>query len=88
MVKGKTNSGFEFTLEDETLDDYELLEVLQEIDAGAYEKTTGMVKMLLGEEQKNALKDHISDEHGRVSTTRLMEEVMEIFEESNKGKNS
>lgn len=87
MLKGKTNSGFEFILEDEALDDYELLETLQEIDKGNYGRVTEMVNMLLGESQKDALKDHIRAENGRVSAKALISEVMEIFKLSNEGKN-
>ena len=36
MFTGKTSSGFEFSLQDEVLDDYELLETLQDIDDGDY----------------------------------------------------
>lgn len=43
MFTGKTSSGFEFSLQDEVLDDYELLETLQDIDDGDYGKTTKMV---------------------------------------------
>ena len=39
MFTGKTRSGFEFSLQDEVLDDYELLETLQDIDDGDYGKT-------------------------------------------------
>lgn len=88
MIEGKTKSGFAFTLTDETLDDYELLEMIMDIDKGAGEKTTSMVERLLGTDQKNALKDHVRDENGRVSATRLMEEIAEIFGASDAGKNS
>ena len=32
MITGKTKSGFEFEIEEEKLDDYELLELLMEAD--------------------------------------------------------
>ena len=54
MFTGKTSSGFEFSLQDEVLDDYELLETLQDIDDGDYGKTTKMVTMLLGPAQRDA----------------------------------
>lgn len=88
MIEGKTKSGFAFKITDETLDDYELLEMIMDIDGGAGEKTTSMVTKLLGTDQKNALKDHVRDENGRVSATRLMEEIVEIFSACDVGKNS
>ena len=87
MFTGKTSTGFEFSLEDEALDDYELLETLQEIDEGDYGKTTKMVTMLLGPQQRDALKEHVRGENGRVSSQKLLSEVMEIFESKNKAKN-
>lgn len=87
MVRGKTSSGFEFQLEDEVLDDYELLEVLHKIDDGNNGLITEMVDRLLGEEQRDKLKDHVRTEKGKVSAKRLLEEVMEIFKASDAGKN-
>jgi len=87
MFTGKTSTGFEFSLQDEVLDDYELLETLQDIDGGDYGKTTKMVTMLLGQAQKDALKDHVRSENGRVSAQKMIAEVMEIFESKNKSKN-
>ncbi len=34
MITGKTESGFRYELDEETLDDYELLEILCDIDNG------------------------------------------------------
>lgn len=87
MFTGKTKSGFEYTLEDEALDDYELLETLQDIDEGEYNKVTKMVKMLLGDKQRDALKEHIRGKNGRVSAQKLIDEVMEMFSAANKSKN-
>ena len=87
MFTGKTSSGFEFSLQDEVLDDYELLETLQDIDDVDYGKTTKMVTMLLGPAQRDALKDHVRSENGRVSAQKMLAEVMEIFESKNKSKN-
>lgn len=87
MIRGKTTSGFEYELEEELLDDYELLESLCEIDEGNGEEIVAVVKKLLGEEQKNRLKEHIRTEKGRVSAQRLFEEVSEILKSNDTGKN-
>lgn len=87
MFKGKTSSGFEFELEDAVTDDYELLEMICKVDEGNIGSLIPMVDLLLGEEQKNRLKDHVRSEKGRVSTKRLLEEVGEIFKANNAGKN-
>lgn len=87
MITGKTSTGFEFQLEDEALDDYELLENLKKVDDGDTNVLIIVVDQLLGEEQKNRLKDHVRTEKGRVSAKRLLEEVSEIFNSCNAGKN-
>lgn len=87
MIKGITSTGFEFELEDEVLDDYELLEVITEVDEGKLGLVTKMVSLLLGEEQKELLKNHIRKDSGKVSTNKILEEVSEIFECCNSLKN-
>lgn len=87
MKTGKTSTGFEFKIEDDALDDYELLEVISKVDRGDYGRITEMVEILLGTEQKEKLKEHVRNENGKVSTTKLMDEVKDIFEASNEIKN-
>mgnify|MGYP000668221215 CR=1 FL=1 len=36
MIKGTTKSGFNYTIQEGALDDYELLEELREIDKGEH----------------------------------------------------
>lgn len=87
MITGKTESGFEFKIEDEVFDDYELLEILHKVDSGDYGLITEMVDKLLGEEQKEKLKEYAKNENGRVQTSVILKEVMDIFKVSKKGKN-
>lgn len=87
MHKGVTSSGFEFELADEALDDYELLEILHKIDNGDNGLIVDMVDKLLGESQKEKLKEHVRAENGRVSAKLLLGEVMEIFKSNDAGKN-
>lgn len=88
MIKGQTESGFVFEIEEEVLDDYELLEALCQIDEGDASKTIKMVDMLLGKEQKEKLKEHVRAGGKRVSAKKLIAEVMGIFNAVNEGKNS
>lgn len=87
MLRGKTESGFEYELDDDVLDDYELLEMFCKIDEGETNLTTKMVNMLLGEEQKERLKNHVRAKSGRVSARRLLVEVTEILNSTKEGKN-
>ena len=79
MIKGTTKSGFDYTVQEEALDDYELLEELREIDA---------IEKIIGPEQKEQLKEHVRDEAGRVSIKRMFDEVGEILRGNQEGKNS
>lgn len=88
MIEGTTESGFEFEIDDDVLDDYELLEALCQIDEGDTSKTIKMVDMLLGEEQKEKLKEHVRAGGKRVSAKKLISEVMGIFNAIKEGKNS
>lgn len=87
MISGVTESGFEFELEEDVLDDYELLETLCELDKGNYSVLADMVNMLLTEEQKIKLKEHVKKDGKRVSTKRLLTEVMQIFNATKELKN-
>lgn len=88
MLTGNTKSGFRFKIEDQALDDYEILEMLTEIDDGNGVLVPKMIERLLGKEQKEALKEHLRNKEGKVSTQNMMIEVMDIFKSSNEGKNS
>lgn len=88
MIEGVTKSGFWFKLDDEVVDDYDILEDLCEIDRGNGAKIPGILERILGKEQKEALKNHVRTETGRVPTSKMMEEMMEILTSNQNGKNS
>lgn len=87
MLRGKTESGFEFEIDQEIFDDYDFLELLCQIDEGETQLTIKMVDRLLGKEQKERLKEHVRTESGRVSAKKLLAEVKEIFNATKEGKN-
>lgn len=87
MKKGNTSTGFKYQLEESTFDDYELLEVLRQIDKGESGKIVDMVDIMFSEEQKEALKNHVREENGKVPASKLIKEVMEIFHNEKEGKN-
>ena len=77
-MRGVTKSGFAFELEDEAFNDYEILEQLRAVDKGDLTAIVDVVNTLFSEEQKNALKEHLSDKHGRVGMKEMIQEVAEI----------
>lgn len=78
-VQGTTKSGFKFDVDKAVVDDMELVDALSELQEGNGLATSKIVKMILGEDQKKALYDHLRGESGRVSTTAVSTEVTEIL---------
>ena len=87
MIKGKTKSGFEYKIPKENLNNYELIEVLGEIEENPL-LLSKTVNLLLGKEQANKLKDHLRTKSGTVPTDKISEEIMEIFNNQKETKNS
>jgi len=78
-IKGKTQSGFAYEIEEARLNNYELLETIGELEDNPM-VISKMVIMLLGKEQTNQLKDHLRDEEGLVPVEKMTEEITEIFQ--------
>ncbi len=87
MAKQKTKSGFEFELSQDRLNNYELLEAISEIDEDPF-AITRVLKLLLGKEDTNRLKDHVRTEDGIVPADKLTDEITEIFQAKTETKNS
>lgn len=79
MAKGKTETGFKFEVNDNIAEDYELIEMIAEVDENPL-VTPKLLNKLLGAEQVKALKDHIRDEDGIVNVYRMLAELKLIFE--------
>ena len=78
MLKGKTESGFCFEVDETGLDDMEFVEALAELE----ENTLMLPKvcnMLLGKEQKKKLYDHLRDENGKVPLGDVSNAIVEIM---------
>ena len=88
MLNGKTKSGFEFGISKDTLDDYELLEMLTQADEGAVWLIPKLAKKILGADQEEKLKNHVRDENGKVSMKKMAEELTDIFAATGELKNS
>ena len=59
MIKGKTKSGFSYELDKERLNNYELLEAIEELEENPL-VLSRVVNLLLGKEQTKKLKDHLN----------------------------
>lgn len=87
MIKGTTESGFEFKISKKMLDNYELVENLSELEANPF-LLTKIVVQILGKEQAEDLKNFLRDEDGIVPLTQMEKEVTEILNHQKKTKNS
>ena len=87
MLKGTTKSGFNFELNEDDLDDYELFELIVGVGENQF-LLPKLVTKLLGEEQKKRLFDHVRTPDGRVRMTVIDKEITDIFSMSKKIKNS
>ena len=88
MITGKTQSGFEYQINDNIGDDYELLELMGKVKDGDQLAIFAMIDRILGPAQHKALKEHCRLEDGHVSTTRMNSEIVEIFTNTKEVKNS
>ena len=85
MIKGKTESGFEFEIEERALDNYELMEVIAEADENPM-LVPKILTMLLGEDKKRLI-EHVREDDGIVPADKMMEELSDIFSSTSNSKN-
>ena len=78
MLKGKTKSGFEFEIDETRLDDMEFVEALADVEEN-FLKFPKVCNILLGEEQKKRLYDHLRAEAGKVPVQLMSETITEIM---------
>ena len=86
MIKGKTKSGFSYEITDAALNNFELLDVMAEVDNNPL-LVPKMLKLLLGEKGKKVLYDHVRNDDGTVPTEKIKEEILEIFKSESNAKN-
>ena len=86
-MKAKLKDGFEIEISESVTDDWEFLEVLSGIDEGETGLIVKAAKMLLGNEGVKALKDHLRNEDGKVSSTAMIAALEELMESVNELKN-
>lgn len=78
MISGKTKTGFEYTISEEALSDYEILELMAQVQKDDIFAIFELIKRLLGEDQKDRLKEHCRV-NGRVPISAINDEIVDIF---------
>jgi hypothetical protein len=84
-IKGETKTGFKFEFDRANID-MELLDDLADMQDNPA-MSGRVLSRLLGSDQKRALYDHIRDEAGHVPIEKAAAELIDIFAESENGKN-
>ena len=77
-MKGITENGFKFSINDKALNNMELVEAIAEVDHNKL-LLPRVLNLLLGEEQKKALYDFVRDTDGRVPMDQITTEVEAIL---------
>ena len=77
MIRGKLSSGFEFHLDENIFDDFELVELYAKVAKNPI-WVGDLAARLLGAEQKKALVEHLRKEDGKVHTTDMFNALKEI----------
>ena len=88
MIKGTTKTGFQFSVDENSMNDMELVDVLADAGMDDAFRMSHVLRKLLPGEQRKALYDHVRVD-GRVPVDAVVAEVEDIFAAmGNKGKNS
>ena len=77
-MQGSTESGFKFNVNDKVLNNMELVEAIAEVDTNPL-RLPGLLTMLLGDEQKKKLYDHVRIKDGSVPMDKVAAEVVAIL---------
>ena len=87
-MKARLSDGFDIEISESVTDDWEFLEVLSGIDEGETGLIVKAANMLLGSEGVKALKEHLRDKNGKVSSVAMISALEELMESVNELKNS
>lgn len=85
MITGETTNGFKFEIEDKALDNWELLEIIDELDKNP-QRIVKVAKIVLGMDQLEALKESCRED-GIVSLSKMSAEISEILNSNKETKN-
>lgn len=87
IKKKKTSTGFIYSINENVLNNFELLELFAEVDENPL-LLPKVLTMILGKDGKQALYDHVRLEDGTVPADKISNELLEIINGSKEVKNS
>lgn len=80
MKHVKTPSGFELDIDEKSLDDMELLDMIAELMDGNTLRLPKILTKICGNDGKKQLYEHCRDANGRVPSEAISKEIADIFE--------
>ena len=87
MLRGKTESGFEFEIKDDALNDWKIIKYFRKVEKGEGQYIVDAAERLLGEEQCEKLEAFIEDKHGKLDAEIMSSEIASILNAFKEGKN-
>lgn len=84
--KKKTSTGFAYSINENALNNFELLDLFAKVDENPL-LLPKVIKLLLGEENKKRLYDHVRLKDGTVPVDAISKELMEILTGNEEVKN-
>lgn len=88
MINGTTKTGFQFCVDENSMNDMELVDIMADDTSPEAFRMSHILRRLLPSDQRSALYDHVRVD-GRVPVDKVLEEVNDIFSAmGNPGKNS
>lgn len=80
MAAGVTKTGFEYEIDTEVMDDWEFVEKLRDSESDDPLAVVDVIRMMLGKEQYQKMKDHCRGENGRISIQKMTDELSDILQ--------
>lgn len=86
-VTGTTSSGFAWTLDERVVDNMELVDALADASDDDPLAVSRVCRLMLGDEQRKQLYDHLRTEDGRVPFREVSQALIDIMGGFKAGKN-
>lgn len=88
MVKGTTESGFDFEIDETKINNYDFIELMVDADDGSIPAMVKAIRLILPQEEINRIKDFVRDENGIAHIPAVYKVVSEIISYKGETKNS
>lgn len=79
-IKTVEIDGYKLEFDQNNLDDVEVFELINAIEEGEVQKTAKLLKLLIGENEYNKVKDFFVNKYGRFPISKLTEVYTAIFQ--------